>query len=76
MEIVTSWMEQGIEQGKQQGRLSLVIQQLNSLLGEISPALQNTIENLPNDQLESLALALLRFRTLDDLEIWLQEHQS
>ncbi|GAP94955.1 DUF4351 domain-containing protein [Leptolyngbya sp. NIES-2104] len=65
MEIVTSWMEQGSRQ--------VIIRQLTSLLGEIPTSLQNTIENLPNEKLESLALALLRFRTLNDLEIWLQE---
>jgi magnesium-transporting ATPase (P-type) len=68
MEIVTSWMEQGSRQ--------VIIRQLTSLLDEIPETLQDTIENLPNEKLETLALALLRFRTLNDLENWLQEHQD
>ncbi|MGG6263516.1 Rpn family recombination-promoting nuclease/putative transposase [Leptolyngbya sp. AN03gr2] len=76
MEIVTSWMQEGIEQGKREGELSLVSRQLNSLFGETPTALQNTIDNLSVEQLESLGLALIRFTKLEDLEIWLQEHQD
>ncbi|ELR98785.1 DUF4351 domain-containing protein, partial [Gloeocapsa sp. PCC 73106] len=47
MEIVTSWMEKGIEQGIEQGKKSLVIRQLKRRLGEIPVHLETEIRSLP-----------------------------
>jgi predicted transposase YdaD len=74
MEIVTSWMEKGIEQGRQQGETSLVIRQLKRRLGEITANQESQIENLPLDVVESLAFALLDFQTSADLDNWLAAH--
>jgi len=74
MEIVTSWMEKGIEQGRQQGETSLVIRQLKRRLGEITANQESQIENLPLDVVESLAFALLDFQTPTDLDNWLAAH--
>lgn len=79
MEIVTSWMEQGIEQGIERGiergTRSLVLQQLTTLLGELSEPMRSQISELPSDRIQSLSIALLRFQTIDDLEQWLS-HQA
>ncbi|MER3433813.1 MAG: hypothetical protein C4288_10360 [Leptolyngbya sp. ERB_1_1] len=69
MEIVTSWMEQGIEQGTR----SLVLQQLTTLFGELPDPVRAQILALSNDRIQSLSIALLRFQTLSDLEQWLQQ---
>ena len=37
MEIVTSWMREGIEQGKQSEALSLVTRQLTRRIGTVTP---------------------------------------
>ena len=78
MEIVTSWMETGIEQGKEIGRrqeaLSLVLRQLQRRVGLLSPELEESVNQLTLMRLEALADALLDFSTVDDLQIWLQNH--
>ncbi|BAU11168.1 hypothetical protein LEP3755_16610 [Leptolyngbya sp. NIES-3755] len=68
MEIVTSWMEQGIDQGTR----SLVLQQLATLLGELPEPIKTQIQELPSDRIQSLSLALLRFQSISDLEQWLE----
>ncbi|ELR99443.1 DUF4351 domain-containing protein, partial [Gloeocapsa sp. PCC 73106] len=71
MEIVTSWMEKGIEQGIEQGKKSLVIRQLKRRLGEIPVHLETEIRSLPLEAVERLGEALLDFQSLEDLVSWL-----
>ncbi|PSB33855.1 DUF4351 domain-containing protein [Chlorogloea sp. CCALA 695] len=73
MEIVTSWMEKGIEQGKQSEALSLIKRLLPRKIGAFTPELQQRIEQLQLTQLEDLAEALLNFSEIADLEAWLQQ---
>ncbi|MDZ8109803.1 MAG: DUF4351 domain-containing protein [Nostoc sp. DedQUE12a] len=76
MQIVTSWMrqglEQGLEQGKKQGELKLLMRLLNRRLGEISPQMKARIENLSTFELENLGEALLDFSSVADLEAWFE----
>jgi predicted transposase/invertase (TIGR01784 family) len=79
MEIVTSWMEQGIQrglqqglqQGRQQGELALVMRLLTRRLGAVAPQLRERIGMLSIEQLEDLGEALLDFTNTADLEAWL-----
>ncbi len=75
MQIVTSWMEEGIErgieQGRKQGELALLNRQLNRRFGSLSSQLQQQIENLSIPQLEDLGEAMLDFTSVADLEAWL-----
>lgn len=74
MEIVTSWMEKGIQQGIQQGiqrEASLVLRQLNRRCGSLSPELQQRIQQLSVEQLEELGEELLDFTSVDNLTNWL-----
>ena len=73
MEIVTSWMREGIEQGKQSEALSIVTRRLNHQIGTLTPELQQRIEQLQLTQLEDLAEELLDFSEVADLEAWLQQ---
>ena len=73
MEIVTSWMERGIEQGKQSEALALILRQLPRRIGAVNPDLQGNIRSLPVSQLEELAEALLDFSHEADLIAWLQQ---
>jgi len=70
MEIVTSWMEEGIEQGLQRER-SLILRQLARRVGELPEPVRSQIDTLPIDQLEALGESLLDFSGLPDLETWL-----
>ena len=77
MEIVTSLMERGIEQGLAQGKqseaLSLIMRLLLRKVGTLTPELQQRIEQLQLTQLEDLAEELLNFSEVADLEAWLQQ---
>ena len=73
MEIVTSWMREGIEQGKQSEALSLVTRQLTRRIGTVTPELQQRIKQLQLTQLEDLGEDLLDFSEIADLEAWLRQ---
>lgn len=68
MQIVTSWMRQGI----QQGELTLILRLLNRRIGEVNPQLQERIQTLSTPELEDLGEALLDFTTAADLEGWFE----
>jgi hypothetical protein len=72
MEIVTSWMREGIQRGKQQEAVSLIMRQLNRRFGSLTPQLQEGVQNLSVAELEDLGEALLDFANIADLEAWLE----
>jgi len=82
MQIVTSWMEQGIvqglERGEQVGRqreaLSFVLRLLTRRLGTLSSEAQQQIERLSLTQLETLGEDLLDFAVMADLRQWLTQN--
>ena len=75
MEIVTSWMEQGIEQGVLQGKQnearSLVLRILRKRLGSLESDAEARVDGLSVEQLEQLAEAVLDFSSQSDLTRWL-----
>jgi ABC-type uncharacterized transport system permease subunit len=73
MEIVTSWMEEGIQQGIQQGEVSIILRQLHRRLGPLDPQLEVQIRNLSIQQVGELGEALLDFSTETDLVNWLNQ---
>ena len=77
MQIVTSWMEEGLErgrlEGRQEGELTVIMRQLNRRLGMVEPEVYDRIRQLSLEQLEDLAEALLDFSTQDDLVTWLED---
>ena len=76
MEIVTSWMEEGIQQGLQQGEQSLVLRQLTRRFGVLPADYQAQIGTLAVAQLDQLGEALLDFSALADLTSWFEQHAS
>jgi predicted transposase YdaD len=70
MQIVTSWMEQGIEQGER----SLILRLLTRRIGDVTPDFRSQIQSLSLTQLESLGEALLDFSQPTDLVEWLKSH--
>jgi Domain of unknown function (DUF4351) len=57
--------------GRQEERLSMALEQLTRLVGELPAVTKQQIQDLTSESLKSLGLELLSFRTLDDLEQWL-----
>jgi predicted transposase YdaD len=76
VQIVTSWMrtgiEQGIEQGKHEGELSIVMRLLKRKVGKLNLEIETQVRALSVAQLEELSEALLDFSNVDDLTTWLQ----
>lgn len=76
MEIVTSWMKQGIRQGRREGEINLVLRQLTRRCGKVGLRLQSRIRKLPRNKIEALAEALLDFKAANDLKNWLDENDA
>ena len=59
---------------RQEGEVEIVLRLLNRRCGQLPIAQQAQIKSLPIADIENLAEALLDFKGMDDLEIWLREH--
>ena len=79
MEIVTSWMREGIQQGLQQGKheeaLALVLRLLRRRVGPLDATHEEQMRRLSLETLEDLSEALLDFTQVADVLTWLQTHQ-
>ncbi|MGL6137069.1 MAG: DUF4351 domain-containing protein, partial [Planktothrix sp.] len=69
MEIVTSWMEKGIERGEQK----IIQRQLKRRFDNINPTLETRINTLSLEQIENLADAIFDLQSLEDLTNWLNQ---
>ncbi|MGK7872449.1 MAG: DUF4351 domain-containing protein [Xenococcaceae cyanobacterium] len=83
MQIVTSWMRTGIEQGRQEGiqegiqrETDLVLRLLKHKLGELAPEVETQVRGLEIDQLEDLGEILLDFERVEDLTAWLKNKST
>ncbi|MEH1966813.1 DUF4351 domain-containing protein [Nostoc sp.] len=54
----------------------LILKLLQRRVGELSPQLQERIQSLSLNKLETLGEALLDFTAMEDLLYWLQTNQS
>ncbi|MDJ0844146.1 Rpn family recombination-promoting nuclease/putative transposase [Crocosphaera sp.] len=66
--------QEGIEEGREEGEKSLILRQLTKRMGELSPEVRQSVENLSIEQLENLGEALLDFTNMADLNNWLKIH--
>ncbi|MGK7930492.1 MAG: DUF4351 domain-containing protein [Microcystaceae cyanobacterium] len=64
-------IEEGQQQGLQQGEANLLIRQLNRRFQGISPAVESQIRALPIESLERLGEALFDFESEQDVRDWL-----
>ena len=67
------WEQKTEQRGMRFGKAALILTLLNARLGTIEPDLATEIQGLSSEQLDTLAVALLNFSTLADLERWLTE---
>lgn len=74
MEIITSWKREGIEEGKREGELNIILQLLGYRLGTLAPELEAWVKELPSPKLEELGKALFDFTKVEDLVGWLDSH--
>ncbi len=81
MEIVTSWMEDGLKQGLQQGKMqgrqvgmgALLMRQIQRRNAAVSERTEARIQGLDEAQLSDLGEALFDFVTLEDIDSWLSK---
>jgi predicted transposase/invertase (TIGR01784 family) len=73
----------GKQEGRQEGRqemlrqeIALILRLLTRRCGNLTIAKQEQVRLLPIDVLEALGEALLDFRGIEDLDIWLRENVS
>lgn len=76
MPSVRSWIEEGREQGIQEGELAVIMVQLTRIIGQIEPHLQKRLSELSTWKLEILAEALLDFSQREDLLVWLNNWEQ
>jgi uncharacterized protein involved in cysteine biosynthesis len=69
---ITSVEEIGFERGQR----SLILLLLEQRVGQLPDDVRDHISQLHLTQLEALAIALLNFFTLAELEAWLGSHQK
>jgi Domain of unknown function (DUF4351) len=75
MQMVTSWMEQGIEQGEERVALRMVQRSLLRRFGEVAPAVDQQLKLLSVQQLEELHDAAYDFSEVSDLLNWLDQNR-
>ena len=63
--------ERGLEQGREQGSVTLLLRQLTRLCGSLPSDVEQQIRQLALPQSQSLGEALLDFHSLADLQSWL-----
>ena len=82
MEILTDWERRGITQGITQGKETLILRLLRRRVGPVPDTLTARLDTLTASQLDDLGEALLDdlgealldFRTVADLQQWLDQH--
>jgi predicted transposase YdaD len=61
----------GRQEGRQEGEIEIVLRQLSRRCGQLSIAQQKKVRSLQINDIENLGEALLDFKGMADLEIWL-----
>jgi len=58
-----------------QAKPTLILRQLNRRLGNVPDTIESTLAQLSLHSLEALGEALLDFSEVEDLMVWLRQHQ-
>lgn len=67
---------EGLAEGKAEGGAGVLLPLLGRICGPLPEEIAGRIRSLPYPDLEALGKELLAFRTLEDLEAWLDTHVS
>jgi len=73
-EIHGHGLQEGRQEGRRQEAIALVCRLLVRRCGPLGERQRQRLADLPLENLEALSEALLGFRSLADLEIWLSSH--
>ena len=76
MQLVTSWMREGIAQGRIEGKFELVSKQLARRFGPLTDEEESRLKTLNVNQVETLGEDFLDFKDRTELTAWLDAHPS
>lgn len=76
MELITTWEEKGLQRGRQEEGLRILLRQLTRRIGPIGTENEARLRSLSIDDLETLSEALFDFSDMTDLIAWLQNHSG
>ncbi|MBE9032387.1 DUF4351 domain-containing protein [filamentous cyanobacterium LEGE 11480] len=71
----TRFYQEAKAEGEYARSQSLVMRLLNKKIGNLNPKATEAIGQLDINQLDDLAIALLSFESIEDLNTWLKQHQ-
>ena len=72
MQIVTSWMEEGIEKGERNEASKFVQRLLRRKFGVLEPTVVERVTTLPTRKMEELGEALFSLNSIAEVEAWLE----
>ena len=65
--------QDGVQEGKQEGKEELVVSLMNRRFGAVSAQITERVDELPDEKLTELGVALFDFTSLTDVENWLAQ---
>jgi Domain of unknown function (DUF4351) len=71
--VAMTTFEKGVQKGVHQGQRGMLQKLLEARFGPLSPRVEDRLESLSREQLESLALALLNAPSQSLLELGLED---
>lgn len=72
MQYVTTIERRGIEKGRKQASLEILLSLLRQKFGEIDEKIEASIGDLTQEQMRQLTDRLLKLESLDELRAWLE----
>ena len=74
VEMYSFWKDaekSGMEKGKQQGKLGLILLQLKKILGKLTPELEIKLEKSSEESLDTIGIHILEIHNEEDVLKWL-----
>jgi hypothetical protein len=71
--FIDRWIQEGRQQGLQQGEADIILRQLRRKFGNFEVAFESEIQSFPIEKLAKLGEDLIDFQTIEDLSKWLKE---
>ena len=76
MQLTNPFIEMGIQKGRFEGEVELVLRQLSRRLGSLPMHQKKVIRKLDLEKIEALGESLLEFNSRADLVRWLKNNTS
>ena len=71
MQWTNEWIERGKDEGRLEGRRTIIVRQLARRFGSVPSEIKDSVGRLSETQIDQLAEALLDFHDVEDMRLWL-----